>query len=151
MLRGIQRPHGGEGKIADLGSQEAVALLAMEARPHRKRSEDRRVDVRLGVDRRMGGGNEVGCRWRFDEVDRLHVADIMIVPAIAPGPFARDFQVGELLARQQLRADHPIRPWSALLTTSLTIGSPRTLKSSTHSVPVFSAGPVPSSRWRVSR
>src|SRR3546814_14382673 len=51
----------------------------------------------------MGGG-----RSTSSERGRRDIADIMVVPAKAPGPFAADVENGELLAQQKL-ADRPVR------------------------------------------
>src|SRR3546814_2392860 len=51
----------------------------------------------------MGGG-----RSTSSERGRRDIADIMVVPAKAPGPFAADVENGELLAQQKL-ADRLVR------------------------------------------
>src|SRR3546814_14986474 len=61
-----------------------------------------RMDIAFRQDWRGGGGDDVGGRLRLDQSDRLDIADIMVVAAIAPGPTAGEFEDGELLARQEL-------------------------------------------------
>src|SRR3546814_2460018 len=61
-----------------------------------------RMDIAFRQDWRGGGGDDVGGRSRLDQSDRLDIADIMVVAAIAPGPTAGELEDGELLARQEL-------------------------------------------------
>src|SRR3546814_9340025 len=61
-----------------------------------------RMDIAFRQDWRGGGGDDVGGRLRLDQSDRLDIADIMVVAAIATGPTAGEFEDGELLARQEL-------------------------------------------------
>src|SRR3546814_8293553 len=60
-----------------------------------------RMDIAFRQDWRGGGGDDVGGRLRLDQSDRLDIADIMVVAAIAPGPTAGEVAAGELLARQE--------------------------------------------------
>lgn len=87
---------------AAVGREEAVAFVTANPRTHRQPGDGGGVDVRLGKDGGGCGGDDVGGRERLDEGDRLDIADIVIVAAIAPGPMTGDFEDGELLAGQQL-------------------------------------------------
>jgi hypothetical protein len=66
------------------------------------------VKVGFRKDGSLGSGHDVGGRRSFDERDRLDIADIMIVAAIAPSPAAGDFEDREFFARKKLRGDRPV-------------------------------------------